>query len=142
MVIMHVDDEELARELVAKSLQVKGYQVLSLDGSRSDELTRHLAELQAKYGQPNIFILDGHNVLRDVGGNAIYDMTPLGLIPWLHQHGVPSDCKFILYSNDDKLVEQALSNRRYKFFDAVPKVGSQGGIMALLKAVERAAQTK
>jgi CheY-like chemotaxis protein len=139
---MHLDDEALARELVAKALQAKGYNVLSLDGSRSDELTRRLSELQAEYGQPDIFIIDGHNILRDENGNQIYDMTPLGLVPWLYQHGVPHECKLILYSNDDKLVEQVKSNRRYNFFDGVAKVGANGGIMALIKAVESAVQAK
>jgi CheY-like chemotaxis protein len=139
---MHIDDEEVARQIVTKSLEAKGYTILSLDGSRSDELTRRLAELQKEHGQPDIFILDGHNVLRDESGNQIYDMTPLGLIPWLRQHGVPSECKFILYSNDDKLVEQVRTNRRFNFYDAVPKLGTAGGIMALINAVERAVQAK
>jgi CheY-like chemotaxis protein len=141
-VIMHLDDEEIARELVAKSLEAKGYTVHSLDGSRSNELTNRLPQLLNNYGEPDIFILDGHNILRDEYGNQLYDMTPLGIIPWLIQRGVPATCKFILYSNDDKLVEQARINRRFKFFEAVPKAGAEGGILVLIQAVVRATQTK
>ncbi len=140
MYILFGDDEELARELVHKALTARGYTVYTLDTSRAEEMTSRLQGLRQKFGSPAIFILDGHNVLLDKEGRQLYDMTPLGLVSWLRQSGLPEECKFILYSNDDKLVEQARTNRALHFFAAVSKGGAGGGLTALLQAVEQAIQ--
>lgn len=137
MLIFYGDDEQIARDLVGKALSARGYQVQTLDTSRAEEMTTRLKILRDKYGSPDIFILDGHNILVDDQGNKLYDMTPLGLVSWLRQTGVVDNCKFILYSNDDKLVEQALSNRALHFVDAIAKGGSNGGLNALLEAIEK-----
>ncbi len=141
MFILYGDDEQLARDLVTKALSARGHQVFALDTSKSEEMTVRLKSLRQQYGTPNIFILDGHNILLDKDGNKLYDMTPLGLVSWLRQNGLSDECKFILYSNDDKLVEQARTNRALHFVDAISKGGSQGGLLALLEAVERAGKT-
>jgi len=140
MLILYGDDEQVARELVVKALTAKGYTVYSLDTSRAEEMTVGLKKLVQTHGVPDIFVLDGHNVLLDRAGNPLYDMTPLGLVSWLRQNGLPAQCKFILYSNDDKFVEQALKNRSLDFYDAIAKAGSKGGLNALLKSIERASQ--
>jgi CheY-like chemotaxis protein len=138
MVIFFGDDEQIAREVVTKALVSSGYSAFSLNTGSALSMPVELAQLLQEHGVPDIFILDGHNVLLDDTGNRIYDMTPLGLIAWLHQNGIPENCRFILYSNDEKLVEQASSNRHLNFFDAIPKGGEKGGLKALIKAIERA----
>ena len=142
MLILYGDDEQVARDLVVQALSAKGYKIFALDTSRAEEMTVRLKQLVQAHGVPDVFVLDGHNVLLDRSGNRLYDMTPLGLVSWLRQNGLPARCKFILYSNDDKLVEQARTNRNLNFFDAVPKAGSNGGLNALLRAVERASQAE
>ncbi len=141
MFILYGDDEQLAREMVMKALRARGYQIFALDTSRTEEMTTGFQSLRQQYGIPDIFILDGHNVLLDNSGNRLFDMTPLGLVTWLRQNGVSEQCKFILFSNDDKLVEQARTNRALHFFEAISKSGSEGGLNALLLAVDRAANT-
>ena len=138
MLIFYGDDEQIARDLVVKALTNKGYEVHTIDTSRTEEMTVRLKTLVHEHGVPGVFVLDGHNVLLDRAGNRLYDMTPLGLVSWLRQNGLPARCKFILYSNDDKLVEQARNNRNLNFFEAITKGGEHGGLSALLKAVERA----
>lgn len=140
MLIIYGDDEQLARQLVTKALEAQGYQIIALDTSRAEEMTSRLKEVNLRYGSPDIFILDGHNILLDNDGKPLYDMTPLGMVSWLRQNGLAGSCKFILYSNDDKLVEQARTNRAMQFFDAVAKGGDGGGLLALLAAVERASK--
>lgn len=140
MFIIYGDDEQLARELVTKALSARGYKIISLDTSQADEMRNRLQNIRNEHGLPDIFILDGHNVLLDKDGNKLYDMTPLGMVSWLRQNGLSGNTKFILYSNDDKLVEQARSNRHLQFFAAVPKGGVEGGLTALLQAVEKAAE--
>jgi hypothetical protein len=140
MFILYGDDEQVARDLVVKALSAKGYQIYAIDTSRTEEMTVRLKTIVQDYGVPTILVLDGHNVLVDRAGNRLYDMTPLGLVSWLRQNGLPAQCKFILYSNDDKLVEQALSNRNLNFYDAVSKSGQNGGLVALIRAIDRAAQ--
>ena len=141
MLILYGDDEQLSRDLVTRAMQSRGYQILTLDTSRAEEMTTRLKTLRQEYGSPDIFILDGHNVLVDNDGKQLYDMTPLGLVSWLRQNGLSGECKFILFSNDDKLVEQARSNRNLHFFDAISKGGQGGGLNALLQAVDRASST-
>ncbi len=138
MLIFYGEDEQVTRDLVLRALTAKGYKVFGLDTSRSEELTNRLKKLQQENGAPDAFILDGHNILLDDDGNKLYDMTPVGLVAWLRQNGIPESCKFILYSNDEKLVEMARTNRHLQFFGAIPKGGEQGGIMALLRLVEEA----
>lgn len=138
MLILYGDDEQVARDLVVKALTAKGHQIYAIDTSRTEEMTVRLKELFNKQGIPDVFVLDGHNVLVDRSGNRLYDMTPLGLVSWLRQNGLPAQCKFILYSNDDKLVEQALTNRNLNFYDAVSKSGQSGGLAALIKVIDRA----
>ena len=138
MLILYGDDEQLSRDLVTKALKAKGYDILTLDTSQASEMTTRLKQLRQQYGAPDIFILDGHNVLLDNDGQQLYDMTPLGLVSWLRQNGLTDECKFILYSNDDKLVEQALTTRSLHFFDAIAKGGPGGGLNALLQAIDRA----
>jgi hypothetical protein len=138
MFIMYGDDERLDRDTVTAALSSKGYKVCSLDTSKTDEMTKRLKAVCEENGSPDVFILDGHNVLRDDAGNKLFDMTPLGMVSWLRQNGLAKQAKFILYSNDDELVKQAQTNRNLHFFEAIPKGGSNGGLLALLKAVERA----
>jgi hypothetical protein len=138
MFILYGDDEQLARETVTRALKARGHEVFALDTSRAEEMTSRLGALRQQYGTPDIFILDGHNILLDKDGNKLYDMTPLGLVSWLRQNGLTDHCKFILYSNDDKLVEQARTNRALHFFGAVSKGGSEGGLNALLQTVDQA----
>ena len=137
MLIFHTDDDALARELVATSLQAVGHEVYTLDSSQSAEMTRYLKQLRLIHGEPQVFILDGHNILLSHDGHPLYDMTPFGLISWLRDKGFSEDCLFILYSNDDKLVEQVRKRTSWKFYDAVTKTGSAGGIRQLLKVIER-----
>jgi CheY-like chemotaxis protein len=139
MFILYGDDEQVARDLVVKALTAKGYKVQAIDTSRTEEMTTGLKSLVAEHGTPDILVLDGHNILLDRAGNRLYDMTPLGMTSWLRQNGLSAQCKFILYSNDDKLVEQTLSSRTLKFYGAVSKSGQNGGLMALLHIIERAA---
>jgi CheY-like chemotaxis protein len=141
MLILYGDDEQIVRDLVTKALTARGHTVFGLDTSRAEDMGGRLKKLNEEHGTPDIFILDGHNILVDKAGNQLYDMTPLGLVAWLRENGVPGSCKFILYSNDDKMVEQARSNRHLQFFDAVPKGGEQGGLLALIRAVEQAAKS-
>jgi CheY-like chemotaxis protein len=141
MFIMYGDDEQLDRDTVSAALTARGYKVQSLDTSQTDEMTVRLKQICAEQGPPDVFIVDGHNVLRDKAGNKLYDMTPLGMVSWLRQNGISTQSKFILYSNDDEMVRQAQTNRNLNFFEAVPKAGANGGLLALLKAVERAAQS-
>ncbi len=141
MFILYGDDEQLARELVTKALKASGYQIMTLDTSQADEMTNRLDNLKAQFGPPDIFILDGHNVLIDHDGKQLYDMTPLGLVSWLRQSGLSNKCKFILYSNDDKLVEQARNNRNLHFSEAISKGGEGGGLVALVEAVKRVIST-
>lgn len=138
MFILYGDDERLDRDLVTAALSSKGYNIQSLDTSKTDEMTKKLQVLYEKHGLPDIFILDGHNVLRDDAGNKLFDMTPLGMVSWLRQNGLSREAKFILYSNDDELVRQAQTNRNLHFYGAVSKSGTNGGLLALLKEVERA----
>lgn len=138
MFIMYGDDEPLDRDTVTAALTSKGFTIQTLDTSKTDDMTKRLKVLCEQYGPPDVFILDGHNVLRDNQGNQLYDMTPLGMVSWLRQNGLSRDSKFILYSNDDELVRQAQTNRNLHFYDAVAKAGANGGLLALLKAVERA----
>lgn len=138
MHILYGDDELVARDIVTKALTARGYQIMTLDTSRAEEMTTRLKTILKQYGIPAVFILDGHNILLDQDGKQLYDMTPLGLVSWLRQNGLAGDCKFILYSNDDKLIEQAKYNRALHFFDAVPKGGTSGGLTALIDAVGRA----
>jgi CheY-like chemotaxis protein len=140
MFIIYGDDELIARELVTKALGAKGYQIVALDTSQADEMKKRLNTIRDQYGTPDIFILDGHNVLLDKEGNQLYDMTPLGMVSWLRQNGLTNNTKFILYSNDDKLVEQARTNRSLHFFAAIPKGGVGGGLVALLEAVQKASK--
>lgn len=140
MMILYGDDEQVARDLVVKALGAKGYEIYALDTSRTEEMTVRLKTLVQEHGVPSIFVLDGHNVLLDKAGNRLYDMTPLGLVSWLRQNGLPADCKFILYSNDDKLVSQAHTNRSLNFFDAVSKSGENGGLAALIRVIDRASK--
>jgi len=141
MFILYADDEKIDRELVEAALLAKGHQIFCLDSSKSEEMTRRFKTLCEQYGAPAIFILDGHNVLRDTAGNKLFDMTPLGMVSWLRQNGLSSTSKVILYSNDDALVEQARTNRSLNFFEAVPKSGLNGGLLMLLKAIERATKS-
>lgn len=141
MFILYGDDEQIARDTVTRALKAQGHEVFALDTSRAEEITSRLSVLRQQYGTPDIFILDGHNILLDKDGNKLYDMTPLGLVSWLRQNGLTDQCKFILYSNDDKLVEQARTNRALHFFGAVSKGGSEGGLKVLLQTVEQAGGT-
>jgi CheY-like chemotaxis protein len=138
MFILYGDDEKIAREVVKKALSSWGYDIFTLDTSRTEEMTTHLAELCQQYGTPDVFIIDGHNILLDNDGNKLYDMTPLGLVTWLRQNGLTEQCKLILYSNDDRLVELARNSRSLQFFDAISKGGSTGGLTALISCVNRA----
>ncbi len=139
MLIFYGEDEQTTRDIVIRAFKAKGYDIYGLDTSHAEEMQSRLKKMQTEYGLPDIFILDGHNILLDSAGNKLYDMTPLGLVAWLRQHGIPTSCKFILYSNDDRLVEQAHANRHLQFVDAIPKGGEKGGLTALIRAVERAA---
>lgn len=138
MLIFYGDDEQMSRDLVIKALAVRGFYAFALDTSQADQMKSHLKTLCEEQGTPDIFILDGHNILLDKQGNKLYDMTPLGMVSWLRQNGIEASCKFILYSNDDVLVEQARINRGLQFFAAIPKAGVGGGLVALLQAVEHA----
>ena len=140
MLILYGDDEQIAREIVVKALKAKGFKVHAIDTSRTEQMTVHLKSIVQEHGLPDVFILDGHNFLLDNSGNRLYDMTPLGMVSWLRQYCLSSKCKFVLFSNDDKLVEQARLNRNLDFFDAVTKSGKDGGLKVLLEVVERAAQ--
>jgi hypothetical protein len=59
------------------------------------------------------------------------------LLNWFQRNGLPGDTRFVLYSSDDQLIEQARSNTALGFAGAVSKVGTEGGLYALLDTVER-----
>ncbi len=134
------DDEPVARELVLHALEAKGYEVRTIDTSRSEEMAEQIKNLISQYGPPEIFIMDGHNILKDESGNVLFDMTPIGLMTWLKAMGITSNCKFILYSNDFIMVEQARQNSQLDFYAALPKSGREGGITQLVRTIESALQ--
>jgi hypothetical protein len=141
MWILYADDEQIPRDLVAKALQAKGYTVSTIDTSRTEEITVRLRDLLEKHGIPTILILDGHHVLHDQEGNKLFDMNTLGMVNWLRHNGLPNDCKFILYSSDDYLIEQARLQHNFGFSEAIPKSGPQGGLGALLQAIAKLQST-
>ncbi len=138
MLLMYGDDDLKSRDLVTRAVQTRGDQILTFDTSQAEELTARFKDLIKHFGLPDILILDGHNILLDKQGQGFFDMTPSSMIFWLKQNGLKDDCKIILYSNDDSLVEQARLNNALKFFDAIPKGGKEGGLRALLQAIDRA----
>ncbi len=140
MYIIYGDDEQLDRDTVTAALHARGFRIFALDTSKSDEMTKRFKSLCQEHGPADIFILDGHNILRDKQGNKLLDMTPLGMVTWLRQNGLNSNSKFILYSNDDELLHQIGTNRNLGFFATVSKTGANGGLLHLVQTVERAAQ--
>src|SRR5690349_8346082 len=99
MLLLYADDEKIPRELVKKVFTARGHHVIDVDTSSPAAVKDTLRELRDRYGIPDIIILDGHNILLDEDGSPLFDMTPLGLVNWLHQNGIPPEVKFILYSN-------------------------------------------
>ena len=138
MNIIYADDDQLSLEIVLRALQTKGHQVITINSSKVNDMLLQMQRLMTQGPVPEIVILDGHNVATDPDGRPLVDIQPTQLINWLQRQGLPPDTRFILYSSDDQLVEQAQSNQLAGFWAAVAKAGSKGGLNALLKAVENA----
>jgi CheY-like chemotaxis protein len=140
MIILLCDDELSLRETVGAALTDLNHQVYKVDTSNAVLLRKQLADFVHLGLRPDLVILDGHNVLRDTEGNALFDMTPLGLITWMRQNGIEAQTRFLLYSNDDDLVQIAQERQRKQFWRAIPKLGAHGGLKMLLEAVREAAE--
>lgn len=140
MVILYADDEQSARVWVSRALETKGHTVLSLDTSDPAALqadTGRVLSLLKGGMQLDLIILDGHNMLTNSDGRLLADVTPQGLLEWLYRNGLSRAYPLILYSNDPDLVAEIRLRNTAGFVDAICKVGKEGGLRALLEAVER-----
>ncbi len=140
MVIVYADDEPKARRLVSLALQTRGHKVFTLDTGNVERLqsdaTRLLKSIRLGL-EVELFVLDGHNLLTDEQGQLMVDMTPLGMLNWLYQNGLPRSCRLILYSNDSQMVWQAQQQTGLKFAATICKIGDEGGLPVLLENIER-----
>jgi CheY-like chemotaxis protein len=140
MVIVYADDEPKARRLVSRALQARGHEVFTLDTGKMGQLqkdTARLLKLIRAGLQIDVFVLDGHNFLVNEQDQLVIDMTPIGMLNWLYQNGLPRSCPLILFSNDNQMVWQASQQVAIKFAAAICKVGEVGGLPALLESIEK-----
>jgi CheY-like chemotaxis protein len=137
MNIVYADDDQLSLQIVLRALEARGHQVTTIDSSKVNDMLKIFRQLLANGPLPQLIILDGHNVARDADGTPLVDVQPTMLLNWFQRNGLPGDTRFVLYSSDDQLIEQARSNTALGFAGAVSKVGTEGGLYALLDTVER-----
>ena len=137
MNIIYADDDQLSLEIVFRALQSRGHSVKTINTSRATELTTQFEA--ALRTQPQLIILDGHNVTRDAQGRILADMKPALMVDWLRRNGLPSGVRLMLYSSDDGLVEEVRADQKLGFSAAIRKAGTGGGLKALLDAVETSA---
>lgn len=137
MNIVYADDDQLSLEIVLRALESRGHRVTIVNSSKVKEMLRQFQQVLVQDPLPQLVILDGHNVATDAEGKPIADLQPDLLMNWLQRNGLPDNTRFVLYSSDDHLIAQTRANQVSGFFAAVPKVGSQGGLNALLTAVEK-----
>lgn len=137
MNIVYADDDQLSLQIVLRALEARGHQVTTIDSSKVNDMLKIFRQLLTHGPLPQLIILDGHNVARDTDGTALVDVQPTMLLNWFQRNGLPGDTRFVLYSSDDQLIEQARSNTALGFAGAVSKAGTEGGLYALLDTVER-----
>lgn len=136
MNIIYADDDKLSLNIVHRALEARGHTVHLV---YTGDATRLQAELQSSLtttSAPNLVILDGHNLTLDEQGKPIVDIQPTVLMNWLRRNGLNAQTRFVLYSSDDSLLQQAHNNPELGFWSAISKVGEQGGLNALLRLVE------
>ncbi|HEX2913375.1 MAG TPA: hypothetical protein VH186_21405 [Chloroflexia bacterium] len=139
MVIVYADDEPGVQRQVSRALQARGHTVHLLNTGSKARLeadTIRLRNLVRAGLKVDVLVIDGHNLLNDEHGRMLVDMTPLGVLNWLQHNGLNTGCHFILYSNDTEMVRQAQDQSDVKFAATISKLGSQGGLQALLSSIE------
>lgn len=136
MLVLLANDDSGLRQTIGAALVGAGHDVYDLDTSNAQLLTVQLGDFAGSGRQPDLVILDGHNILRDAEGQKLIDLTPLVLITWLRQNEISRQARFVLYSSDEKLLETARRNRHLQVWRAVSKQAAEGGMAALLEVVE------
>jgi CheY-like chemotaxis protein len=140
MIVVYADDEPNARLQVSRALRTKGHTVFTLDTGNPAQLeiqTTRLLKLVQEGLNIDVLIVDGHNYLLDSNGQLLVDMTPLGFLNWLWQNGLAKDCHYILYTNDQQMVERAKTQTQVKFVATICKVGEEGGLQILLDHLDK-----
>lgn len=119
-----------------RALAARGYSIHTI---YTGDVTTLTAAIQASLSQepnPAYVILDGHNQTLDENGQPIIDIQPALLMEWLYRQGLPAHVRFVLYSNDDKLLQQVRTDPASGFWTVIAKVGEQGGLTALLRLLK------
>ncbi len=136
MNIVYADDDQLSLEIVLRALQARGHQVTTLNSSQPAQMLGQFRQVLEHGPVPQLVILDGHNIAKDLEGQPIVDVQPTMLRGWFLGSGLPEGTRFVLYSSDDHLLSQAREAKEWGFWAAVAKTGTGGGLNALLRAIE------
>lgn len=136
MNVVYADDDQLSLEIVLRALESRGHTVIAVNSSKMNDMLVKFQQLLTQGPVPQMIILDGHNIAKDPDGKPVADVQPTVLMGWLHRNGLDAQTPFVLYSSDDAMVEKYQADPSIGFFAAVPKVGVNGGLSALLKVVE------
>ncbi len=137
MFVLYADDDQLSLDIVERALIARGHIARVINTAHASEMFEQFKKALEIGLPPQIVVVDGHNIARDTEGRPIIDVEPTTLLNWLRRNGLPDNVSFVLYSSDDKMLEQALKNRSWGFSAVVSKGGEQGGLLALIHTLEQ-----
>lgn len=137
MYVLYADDDQLSLDIVERALVARGHVARVINTAHASEMFDQFKRALEIGLSPQIVVVDGHNIARDTEGRPIIDVEPTTLLSWLRRNGLPDNVRYVLYSSDDKMLEQAQRNRTWGFSAAVSKGGEQGGLLALIRTLEQ-----